>query len=91
MTSSIAQFKHSPPDKRGLGLTFLGMMAPQNEAVSSTEYVTQEEFAIAVRVLRKEINALNDIVMVMMYEATNKIPWYSKLWVCIKRTLHIGE
>lgn len=74
MAAGISQFKHSPSDKRGLGLTFLGMQdaSVSNNVATYKGYVTREEFDSVIGELRAEIKRMKE-------------PWYKRLWMWIRK------
>ena len=59
----LSNLKHSPPEKRGLGFTFMGMQAREREAREGNNEVA---------ILRQEISELRAIVDELMAKSTPK-------------------
>jgi hypothetical protein len=76
--AGISNISHSPADKRGMGFTFLGMMAPDNSGSPlSVSHEEEIEYLLAqVSKLKTELRELREYVMT---------PWYKKLWRMVWR------
>lgn len=74
----VKNISHSPSDKRGLGLTFLGMMNKDDtpSPLSVGDFISRTEFDNALFLMRAEIEALRIRV---------NTPWYKRLFNRIKR------
>lgn len=70
-----ANIRHSPADKRGLGLTFLGMMAREESANNS---ISKNEYDETISGLIQRIEALEKQL------SSTKTSWYRRLWEWIK-------
>jgi hypothetical protein len=72
--AGITNISHSPADKRGMGLTFLGMMNKDNTVspLDLRDYVTWQELQTVLEKIRTDIEELQR-------------PWYSHIWLAIKR------
>jgi hypothetical protein len=77
--AGLKNISHSPADRRGLGLTFLGMMQEGNNQPASNNLAIAEIYA-EIRELRDELAELRSYV---------RLSWYKKLWR--KYGNHIGN
>jgi hypothetical protein len=76
--ATLRNISHSPSDKRGLGLTFLGMMNKDDTSypIASYDFINRVEFENAIQLMRAELQVLRVIV---------NTPWYKKAWAAIVR------
>jgi hypothetical protein len=80
--AGITNISHSPADKRGTGLTFLGMQQKE-VAGSGKDYSDDIDFLYErMHELRAEVKQLREYVMT---------PWYKKLWKAVKRIFRNGD
>jgi hypothetical protein len=80
------QFQPRPPERRGLGLTFLGMM--NDQPVATGNFVGREQYEIAYAKLHRRVSMLERALLSHVLHKHR--PWYKRLWVRI-RGLFKGE
>jgi len=80
--AGITNITNTPSDKRGLGLTFLGMMKHDIETFNDQYDEQIEALYKECTNLRKEIVALRIYVMT---------PWYKKAWAAIVKIFRGGD
>ena len=78
--AGITNISHSPADKRGMGLTFLGMMKHDDAPVQYNDGEIRQMW-VEIYSLKTEVEYLRKQVMT---------PWYKKAWAAIVR-LFKGE